>query len=101
MPLETTLWDTADYLKTKEDVVAYLEAAFENGDEALIVVALGNVARCEVLPEIADAMDISHTGLQEALSGEGRPKLVTVLKVMQALGLKLTVVAPAADSEAA
>ena len=47
MALETTAYDSADYLKTREDVVAYLEAVFEDGDPALIAHALGVIARAE------------------------------------------------------
>ena len=38
---QTQLWDAADHLETKEDIAAYLEAAFEDGDPALIAAALG------------------------------------------------------------
>ena len=47
MALKTTRYDTADYLKTKKDVVAYLNAVFEEDDPALIAHALGVVARAE------------------------------------------------------
>jgi probable addiction module antidote protein len=47
MALGTTRYDTADYLKTKEDVAAYLEAVFEDGDPALITHALGVVTRAD------------------------------------------------------
>ena len=36
----TTPWDPADHLKTEEDMVAYLEAALEEADPALVA-ALG------------------------------------------------------------
>lgn len=38
-------YDTADYLQTEEDITAYLEAAAEDGDPALIAAALGDAAR--------------------------------------------------------
>ncbi|PWR23094.1 putative addiction module antidote protein [Zavarzinia compransoris] len=38
-------YDTADYLKTEEDIAAYLEACVEDGDPALIAAALGDIAR--------------------------------------------------------
>ncbi len=40
-------WDAADYLATDEDIAAYIEAAFEDGDARLIAAALGNVARAK------------------------------------------------------
>lgn len=38
-------YDTADYLKSEEDIAAYLEVVMEDGDPALIAAALENVAR--------------------------------------------------------
>ena len=101
MPLETFPYDTADYLTTKEDVVSYLEAAFEDGDPALISHALGDIARSEGMTEIAKATGLTRASLYKALSAAGNPEFATVLKVIQALGLKLTISARAVDSAAA
>ena len=93
MPLETTPYDTADHLETIEDIAAYLEAVFEDGDPALITYALGTIARSEGMTEIASATGLTRASLYKALSAEGNPEFVTVLKVIRALGLKLTVAA--------
>jgi probable addiction module antidote protein len=47
--LKTTKWDVADYLKTDEDMAAYLEAAMEDGHPAVIATAIGNIARAKVM----------------------------------------------------
>ena len=93
MPLETFPYDSAEFLKTKEDVVAYLEAAFEDGDAALITYALGAVARSEGMSEVARQAGLSRASLYKALTEGGNPEFATVLKVVQALGLKLTIAA--------
>lgn len=54
MTVELIKWDSANYLKTKEEVAAYLEAAFEDGDSALITHALGVVVRAEGMKERPD-----------------------------------------------
>lgn len=46
---ETRPWDPAEHLETDEDVVAYLNAAVEDGDEALIPAVLGDIARARQL----------------------------------------------------
>ena len=46
---KTRRWDPTEYLEDPEDVVAYLEAAFEDGDSSLIAAALGDVARSKVM----------------------------------------------------
>jgi probable addiction module antidote protein len=93
MALKTTRYDTAKYLKTKKDVAAYLDAVFEDGDPALIAHALGVVARTEGMGEIAKQAGLTRPSLYKALSENGRPEFSTVLKVVRALGLKLTVAA--------
>ena len=83
-------YDTADYLKSEEDIAAYLDAATEEGDPALIAAALGDVARARNFSELARTVGLSRQGLDKALSGEGNPTLATILKVAQALGIRLT-----------
>jgi probable addiction module antidote protein len=85
-------YDTADYLKSDEDTVAYLEACMEEAgdDPAFIAVALGNIARAHGMGQLAKETGLTREGLYKALSAEGNPSLGTVLKVMRALGLKLT-----------
>ena len=91
MPLKTTPWDAADYLNSVKDIVGYLEAAFEDGDPALIAAALGDVARSKGMAEIAATAGVSREGLYRSLSPQGNPELATVAKVLKALGLQLTV----------
>ena len=85
-------YDTADYLKSEDDVLAYLEAAMEEAgdDPAFIAVALGNVARARGMMQLARETGLTREGLYKALSADGNPSLGTVLKVMSALGVKLT-----------
>jgi probable addiction module antidote protein len=89
-------YDSAAYLKTEEDVANYLEAIFEDGDPALIAHALGVVARSKGMAKIAKKTGLGRESLYKALSREGNPELLTVLKVVHALGLRLTVTADAA-----
>jgi probable addiction module antidote protein len=87
--IETYPWDAADHLETREDMAAYLEAALEDGDPALIVAALGDIARSKGMTQIARETGLGRESLYKALSSEGNPEFVTVLKVIQALGLRL------------
>ena len=87
--IQTRSWDAADYLETEEDVVLYLEAAFEDGDPGLIAAALGDVARTKGMTKVAADTGLGRESLYKALSPDGNPEFATVLKVMQALGLRL------------
>jgi probable addiction module antidote protein len=72
-------------------MAAYLEACFEEAgdDAAFIAKALGNIARAEGMSQIARDTGLSRESLYKALSGERTPGFDTILKVIQALGLKL------------
>lgn len=85
-------YDTADYLKSEEDMVAYLEASMEEAgdDPAFVAVALGNIARAYGMVRLAKDTGLTREGLYKALSADGNPSLGTVLKVVRALGIKLT-----------
>ena len=82
-------FETADYLRSEQDILAYLEAAMEDGDAAVIAAAIGDVARARGMMQIARETGITREGLYKALSSDGNPSLGTVLKVMKALGVKL------------
>jgi probable addiction module antidote protein len=91
MALKTVPWDAADHLTDKESIAAYLDAALEDGDPELLKAALGDVARAKGMTEIAEATGLSRTSLYKALSQEGNPEFVTVVKVLHYLGLRVGV----------
>ncbi len=91
MALETTKWDPAGHIETAEDVAAYLEAAFEDGDPAVIATMLGAIARSKGMTKVARDAGVTREALYKALSAEGDPRLSTLLGVVRALGLTLTV----------
>ncbi|EXF95056.1 putative addiction module antidote protein [Pseudomonas brassicacearum] len=84
-------WDSAEYLKTEEDMANYLDACMEEAgdDPAFIAKALGTIARARGMTQVARDAGLSRESLYRALSGEGNPEFGTILKVVKALGLKL------------
>jgi len=93
MTIKTKRWDSAEHLKTEEDIRLYLDACMEQAgdDAAFIAHALGVVARARGMTQLARDTGIGRESLYKALSGEGNPSFGTVLKVMHALGLRMTV----------
>ncbi len=89
MNIKTMPWDAADYLQTKQDIVAYLEAAFEESDSRLIAAALGDVARSRGMSRDAADAGLRRESLYEALSLNGNASFATVLRVLGALGIRL------------
>lgn len=89
--IKTKRWDSAEHLKTDEDMVAYIDACLEEAgdDAAFIAHALGVVARAKGMTQLANETGLGRESLYKALSGEGNPSFATILKVMRALGVKL------------
>jgi len=84
-------WDSADDLKTDEDIALYFQICTEEdpGDGKLIRCALGAISRARGMTQLARATGMSRDGLYSALSSDGNPSFATILKVTHALGLKL------------
>jgi probable addiction module antidote protein len=90
MTIETRPFDPAEYLESEEDMAIYLNAALETGDATFVADALGVVARARGMSRLARDTGLSRESLYRALSAEGNPEFATVVRVMKALGLKLT-----------
>jgi probable addiction module antidote protein len=84
-------WESAEHLKTPEDMAMYLEACFEEAgdDAAFIAKALGNIARAKGMSQLAHDTGLGRESLYKALSGQGNPSFATILKVTRALGIRL------------
>jgi probable addiction module antidote protein len=91
--IKTKPFDVADYLRTPEDIAAYLDAWLKEApdDATGIARALGDIARAKGMGQVAREAGVSRESLYRALSTKGNPTLATVLKVTKALGVKLHV----------
>ena len=87
----TSPYDVAEHLRTREEMAAYLDASIEeaDGDAAFVAKAMGDIARARGMAQVASDSGLSRESLYSALSGERIPKFDTVLRVIDALGLKL------------
>jgi probable addiction module antidote protein len=91
MVLKLRPFDPAEHLETEEDILYYLEAAMEGNDPKHIASALGDVARSKGMTDIAKKAGVGRQALYTALSENGNPTLETLVAVLGALGLELTV----------
>ena len=85
-------WDPAEYLDSEEKMAEYLEAALEENDSRLVAAALGDIASAKGMTQIARDTGLGRESLYKALSADGNPNLSTILKILEALGLKLQAV---------
>ena len=89
----TTKWGIQGSLQTPADCALFVRAAIEEAgnDPAIITQALSTVARERGMSQVARDAGISREGLYKALAAEGNPSFATVLKVLDALGLKMAI----------
>jgi probable addiction module antidote protein len=91
--LKTKKFDVVDYLKTEEEIEAYLNAYLEDGDYMYLPLALADIARArKAMTAAAKAAGVSRTSLYQSLSAEGRPSFETIAKVAHSLGYRLSLV---------
>ena len=86
-----TDWDMAEYIKTKKDVIMHLEAALAENDIPFLLSVVGDIARSEGMTKIARSLGMSREGLYRSLSPSGKPSFETVVKLLNLLGLHLSV----------
>ncbi len=90
MAVKTRIWDPSEHLDNEEAVFAYINAALEDGDPALIAAAIGDVAKARGMAKVARDAGLSRESLYKALRAEGNPEFGTILKVLRALNIHLS-----------
>ena len=99
--IETTTFDSADYLGSAEAIAAYLDAWLEDGTPDELRRALATVARSHGMSDLARKSGVSRPGIYKALGEEGNPSFETIRSILGAMGLRLTVEAVESESQAA
>lgn len=94
MAINISSWDASEYLESEDDIAAYLNAALEDGNPAILQAALGDVAKARGMSAIARQAGLGRESLYKSLSLEGNPSWATITKLLNALGLELEIKSP-------
>lgn len=86
-----TDFDPSEFLDNEELIAEYLTAALENEDPDVFLAAVGHVAKARGMSAIAESTGLGRESLYKAIAPGAKPRYDTVLKVLQSLGVKLTV----------
>ena len=89
--LKCSEFDIARLLKSKKAMTEYLNQVIADGDDAELAAALGHIARAKGMVDVAQSSGLSREALYKALKPNTKPRFDTVLKVIQALGMRITV----------
>jgi probable addiction module antidote protein len=81
----------ADHIKTKDDVIGYLEAALEENDTELLFAVIGDIARSEGMTQLARELNLSRESLYRSFSKAGNPSFATVIKLLDLLGYRIEI----------
>jgi probable addiction module antidote protein len=84
-------WDMAEFIDTKEDVIAHLTVALEENDIDFLFEVIGALARSEGMTQIAKELNVSREGLYKSLSPNGNPSFDTVIRLLDVLGFRLKI----------
>jgi probable addiction module antidote protein len=90
-------FDAADYLDSEEVMAEYLQACLDDSNPNVFLSALADVAKAKGMAEIARASGLGRESLYKALAPGAHPRHETILKVIHALGLKMTLVPTTAN----
>jgi probable addiction module antidote protein len=90
-PIKLSPFDAAKYLHDDTAIAEYMDAVLETNEPALLLLALGDVARAKGMAQVAKDAGLGRESLYKALAPGAKPRFETVMKVAQALGLKFTV----------
>jgi len=83
-------FDAAEHLRTPEERAEYLNLVLADGDPVEVRDALNLVARAQGMSGIAKAAGVTREGLYKTLGEKGNPEFATVLRIIGAMGIRLT-----------
>ena len=83
-------FDAADYLDDEETIAEYLTAALEDSNPDVFLMAVRDVARARGMAQLAKDAGLGRESLYKALAPGAKPRYDTVLKLLHALGVKLS-----------
>ena len=89
--MKTSVYDPADYIETRADVLAFLEGALEENDPEFLLETIGHIARSKGMAQIAKELNLDRAGLYKSFSPDGNPYFFTVVKVLENLGFRLSI----------
>lgn len=83
-------FDAAEHLRTPEARAEYLSIVLADGDPAEVRDALNLVARAQGMSEVAKAAGVTREGLYKTLGESGNPEFATIMRVIGAMGIRLS-----------
>jgi probable addiction module antidote protein len=90
--MDTSKFDIADYLDSKEMIAEYLNTVLEEGDNSDVITAIGHIAKSIGMTKIAEETGLSRPSLYKAFFEGAKPQFETIMKVLKAIGGQISVI---------
>jgi probable addiction module antidote protein len=91
--MELVPFDASEFLDNEEVIAEYLAAALEDPNPDVFLSAVANVAKARGISQIAKASGLGRESLYKALAPGAKVRYETVRKVLDSLGVRLTIAA--------
>ncbi|MFC0265193.1 addiction module antidote protein [Alloscardovia macacae] len=92
-------FDASRYLDTPEDVAVYLDEILSMNDSHALVAALRTIARAQGMTQLAKKAGVGRESLYKSLSDNANPSIHTIMKILSALDMTISVTATAHNTQ--
>ncbi|MFA6618311.1 MAG: addiction module antidote protein [Candidatus Neomarinimicrobiota bacterium] len=95
-------FEVYEFLDNDELIAGYMEEILKDGDLKLILSAINDIAKAKGISKLAEKSGLGRESMYKALKPDAKPRFETILKIIQAMGFRLSVQAqsPKAVAEA-
>ena len=83
--------DVSEHLDSEEMIAAYLNAAIAEGDPDLLTAAISDIAKARGIAKVAETAGLGRESIYKTLSPGSKPRYETIVKLLHALGVRLSV----------
>lgn len=87
---ELKVFEASDYLNNEDEIAHFLSISLEDPNPDVFLRALQEVAKARGMTQLARDAGMNRESLYKALAPGAKPRYDTVLKLVNALGVKLT-----------
>jgi probable addiction module antidote protein len=92
--LKIAPFEASDYLDNEEVIAEYLAAALEDPNPDVFLHAVADVAKARGISKVAKDAGLGRESLYKALAPGAKIRYDTVRKLLDSLGVRLTVTTP-------
>ena len=87
MKTKVSRLDISEYLENEKIITEYLNEIMLEGDQGLLLSAIGDIAKARGMKKIAEESGLGRESLYKAFAPGSKPRFDTIMRVLKALGV--------------